>query len=74
MAEIIDKLGDSVKRYRERMRGQGYRQVNIWVPDTRSPAFMARCRKQSLLAARADAGEGILDDLDVVADEVEGWH
>lgn len=58
----------------ERMSEQGYRQVNIWVPDTRSPAFMARCRKQSLLAARADAGEDILDDLDIAAGEVEGWR
>lgn len=74
MADITDKLGDSVKRYRERMREQGYRQVNIWVPDTRSPAFMARCRKQSLLAAHADVDEGILDDLDTAAGEVEGWH
>lgn len=56
------------------MREKGYRQVNIWVPDTRSPAFVARCRKQSLLATRADADEDILDDLDIVAGEVEGWR
>lgn len=74
MAETTDKLNDGVRRYRERMRERGYRQVNIWVPDTRSPEFMERCREQSLRAARADADEGILDDLDVAADEVEGWH
>jgi hypothetical protein len=74
MPEITDKSDDSVKRYRQRMRERGYRQVNIWVPNTRAPAFVKRCREESLRAARADADEGILDDLDVAADEVEGWH
>lgn len=43
--------------YRRRMRAAGLRPVQIWVPDTRSQAFVDLCERQSLsIAARDPAG------------------
>ena len=39
---------DKVKAHRERLRRQGLRPIQIWVPDVRSPAFKAEARRQSL--------------------------
>ena len=36
------------------MRARGYRPIQIWVPDVRSPGFAAEAHRQSLLAAQAD--------------------
>jgi hypothetical protein len=45
-----------VRAHRERLRLQGLRPIQIWAPDTRSPAFHVEARRQSLLVA-AQAGE-----------------
>lgn len=63
---------DNVRRYRERMRAQGFRQVQIWVPDTRSKAFAAECRRQSLLVANDPAEDALMDDLESLQDGA-GW-
>jgi hypothetical protein len=44
---------DKVRTYRERMRARGLRPVQIWVPDTRTPAFRAAAHRQSLAVARS---------------------
>jgi hypothetical protein len=47
-----------VREHRERLRAQGLRPIQIWVPDVRSPAFREQARQQSrAVAASADAGE-----------------
>jgi hypothetical protein len=38
---------DKVRAHRERLRAQGLRPIQIWVPDTRAPAFAAEARRQS---------------------------
>jgi hypothetical protein len=45
---------EKVKAYRERMRAQGLRPIQIWVPDTRSPEFAAEAHRQSLLVAQSE--------------------
>jgi hypothetical protein len=45
-----------VRAHRARMRAKGMRLVQIWVPDTRSPAFAAEAARQSRRVARS-AGE-----------------
>jgi len=67
------QIRERVGQYRARMQARGFRQVNLWVPDTRQPGFAAECRRQSRLAAKADRREGILNPLDHVAAETEGW-
>lgn len=49
---------DKVRAHRERLRRQGLRPIQIWVPDVRSPAFAAEAHRQSLAVARSPlAGE-----------------
>ena len=67
--EIRERVG----QYRARMQAKGFRQINLWVPDTRQPGFASECRRQSRIAAKADRREGILRQLDQVAAETEGW-
>jgi len=43
-----------VAAYRARMRRQGMRPVQIWVPDVRAPGFAAEAHRQSALAAASD--------------------
>ncbi len=42
---------DKVKAHRERLRRQGLRLIQVWVPDVRSPAFQAEAHRQSLAVA-----------------------
>jgi hypothetical protein len=39
-----------VREHRQRLRAQGMRPIQIWVPDVHSPEFAAEARRQSLLA------------------------
>lgn len=53
-----------VRRHRARLRRQGLRPIQIWVPDVRSPAFAAAAHRQSLAVAkspRADEDQGFID-------------
>lgn len=74
MATTHDTLLENVRRYRERMKAQGFRQLSLWVPDTRSPKFAEECQRQSRLAARQDSESDILDFLDAAASDIEGWE
>lgn len=40
-----------VQAHRERLRAQGLRPIQIWVPDTRSARFAAQASRQSQLVA-----------------------
>lgn len=64
----------NVRRYRERMKAQGFRQLNLWVPDTRSPRFAAECRRQSQLAAVHDHANEVMDLLDEAVSDLPGWE
>ena len=47
-----------VEAYRARLRAQGLRPVQVWVPDTRSPAFAEESHRQSqAVAASAHAAD-----------------
>jgi hypothetical protein len=45
---------DKVRAHRERLRRQGLRPIQIWVPDVTSPEFIAEARRQSLLVAMSE--------------------
>jgi hypothetical protein len=58
--------------YRQRMRLAGLRPVQIWVPDTRSPGFAAKCRRQARAVAAGDpAGDELLRFIEGVRDRPE---
>jgi hypothetical protein len=44
---------DKVRAHRERLRRQGMRPIQIWVPDVRSRAFMAEAHRQSNAVAQS---------------------
>lgn len=44
---------EKVRAHRERLRAQGLRPIQIWVPDARSPSFAAEARRQSRLVAES---------------------
>ena len=72
MAAKRKSARESVQAYRQRMRRNGFRQVNLWVPDTRSPEFIKECRRQSRLASAAKQRE--VDELLLGAvGTVDGW-
>jgi hypothetical protein len=63
---------DKVRAHRVRLRRQGLRPVQMWVVDTRSAAFRAEARRQSLAVARS-VGES--DDqafVDAISDRGDG--
>jgi hypothetical protein len=44
-----------MRRYRERLRAEGLRPVQLWVRDARSPAFIQAFRRQALRVAAHEA-------------------
>lgn len=44
-----------VREHRARLRRQGLRPIQIWVPDTRAPGFIAEARRQMHLVATSPA-------------------
>ena len=60
-----------VRKRRDVLREAGLRPVQIWVPDARRPGFAEECRRQSCLAAAADAADADLDAfLDAALDDL----
>ena len=59
---------DKVKAHRERLRRQGLRPIQIWVPDVRSPAFRAEAHRQSLAVAQSEHEAGDQAFIDAVSD------
>jgi hypothetical protein len=46
---------EKVRAHRARLRAQGLRPVQIWVPDVRAPAFTAAARKQAKAVASSQS-------------------
>lgn len=61
-----------VAAHRQRLRAQGLRPIQIWVPDVRSPEFAAEARRQSLLLANsrfAEEDQAFVDSISDFGDE-----
>lgn len=59
---------DKVRAHRERLRWQGLRPIQIWVPDVRSPAFAAEAHRQSLAVARSPHARDDRDFIEAVSE------
>lgn len=59
---------DKVRAHRERLRAQGLRPIQIWVPDTRSAAFREEAHRQSLALAGSAQGGKDQAFIDAVSD------
>ena len=60
---------DKVRAHRERLRAQGLRPIQIWVPDVRSPEFALEAHRQSLAAAQSTHAQEDQDFIDAISDE-----
>jgi hypothetical protein len=60
-----------VREHRERLRAQGLRPIQIWVPDIRAPSFRSEAHRQSLAVAASTRAEEDQDFIDAVSDRCE---
>jgi hypothetical protein len=62
---------EKVRAYRERMRAQGLRPLQIWVPDIRAPGFTEEAHRQSIAvaeSANAAADQAFIDSVSELDD------
>jgi hypothetical protein len=59
---------DKVRAHRERLRRQGLRPIQIWVPDVRSRSFKAQAHRQSLAVAESELERDDQAFIDSVSD------
>jgi len=57
-----------VRDHRERLRRQGLRPIQIWVPDVRAPGFRLAAHRQSLAVASSKMSKEDQRFIDLVAD------
>jgi Protein of unknown function (DUF3018) len=57
-----------VRKHRERLRSQGLRPIQIWVPDVRAPSFRSEAHRQSLAVAASAQARGDQAFIDAVSD------
>ncbi len=59
---------DKVRTHRKRLRQQGLRPIQIWVPDMRSPVFVAEAHRQSLAVAKSPHAREDQEFVDAASD------
>ncbi|BCH29602.1 antitoxin MazE [Mesorhizobium sp. L-8-10] len=59
---------EKVREHRERLRAQGLRPIQIWVPDVRSPSFRTQAHRQSQAVAASAYARGDQAFIDAVSD------
>jgi hypothetical protein len=69
---MAGRIRDRVRSHRARLRAQGLRPIQIWVPDVDSPEFAKKAHGQSALvaaSATAEDDQAFVDELTVWDDE-----
>jgi hypothetical protein len=64
-----------VQKHRLRLRQQGLRPIQIWVPDVRAPTFRLEAQRQSLAVAQSTHAHGdqlFIDAVSALGDEEGG--
>jgi hypothetical protein len=72
MTEKSKSSRDKVRAHRERLRKQGLRPIQIWVPDVRAPSFKAEAHRQSAAIAASEAAaedQAFIDSISDLSDE-----
>lgn len=49
-----ESSADRVRKYRQRMREQGMRPIQLWVTDVRAPGFAEEAHRQSAAVASSE--------------------
>lgn len=65
---ITDQPPDKFRRYRERLKARGLRQIQLWVPDTTHPRFQDELRRQLALVEQAGEDRETLTFIERAAD------
>lgn len=60
-----------VRTHRAKLRSQGLRPVQFWVPDVRSPEFLAEARRQSLLLNASAQDKEDMDFIEAISDRIQ---
>lgn len=60
-----------VSAYRQQLRRQGFRPIQLWVPDVRSEAFAAEAHRQSLAVAHSRHESEDQAFIDAISDDAE---
>jgi antidote-toxin recognition MazE-like antitoxin len=61
---------DKVRLHRERLRAQGLRPVQIWVPDVRARSFIRAARQQSKAVAESKRARADQEFIDAVSEDL----
>jgi len=69
-----NSISSHVAQYRARLRAQGLRPVQFWVPDTRNQVFSQKLHQQCLALNQDPAETEILAFSEAAAGLVEGWE
>ncbi len=72
---MVRRLSDTptavrVRQHRQRLREQGLRPIQIWVPDVRSTQFVQQAHQQSLAIAASDHEAADQAFIDALADDL----
>ena len=59
---------DKVRAHRKRLRQQGLRPIQIWVPDMRSPAFVKEAHRQSAAVAKSPQAKEDQDFIEAISE------
>ncbi len=70
MAQRSASTREKVQKHRDRLRAQGMRLVQIWVPDVRSRSFLLAARKQSRLVAASPFEAGDQAFIDAISTDL----
>lgn len=67
-------VNERVAEHRARLRSQGLRPIQIWVPDTSAPGFDEECHRQSLALANSpysDEDQAFVDAISSFPDDMD---
>jgi Protein of unknown function (DUF3018) len=59
---------EKVRAHRARLRAQGLRPIQFWVPDVRSPEFLAEAKRQCLLLNASAQDKEDMDFIEAISD------
>ena len=59
---------EKVRAHRERLRRQGLRPIQIWVPDVRAPGFVGEAHRQSLAVTQSTAARADQEFIDAISE------
>lgn len=70
---MVMSAKEKMRKYRDRLRAEGLRPVQIWVPDTTRPGFREQFQRQARIVHSNAREKETLDWIEELAD-FRGWQ